>query len=148
MMITQYIVQELTEDSVNEDFIQGMINDDPLSLSNHITTVHEGKRRYSCHICGNGFHFVGQLNDHVAKVHEEKKDWACLICGQSYSDQDSLQQHILGVHETRENSQLPSTLYDDPLSICEVMKEFPCDKCNASFSRKFESHGRVEVLFL
>jgi general transcription factor IIIA len=56
------------------------------TLQAHITTVHEGKKRFICvqhddggKECGKGFDTVGKLKTHEGRVHAGKRFW-CSIC--------------------------------------------------------------------
>ena len=45
------------------------------------------------------------LTEHFTKVHEGKKEFTCLICGADYQEEIHLQKHIAAVHENGGNSQ-------------------------------------------
>ena len=87
------------------------------TLQAHMTTVHEGKKRFICarqanegRECGEGFDTVGKLKTHEGRVHGGKRFW-CSICnpqGQldtpgpdqelTFSTYAALQEHIKSEH--------------------------------------------------
>ena len=42
-------------------------------LKNHIATVHEGKKKFKCEICGTKFKTYHGMKGHIATIHEGKK---------------------------------------------------------------------------
>ena len=59
------------------------------------TSVHEKKKPYKCHLCGNSFLFLKQ---HMQNFHENKK-FACIICSAVFRQKGNLSQHIAKVHQ-------------------------------------------------
>ena len=56
----------------------------------HVETVHEGRRKYECQICGDSFVQLVRLNTHIEIVHQGKKDHKCEICNKSFGRSDYL----------------------------------------------------------
>ncbi len=90
------------------------------TLQAHITTVHEGRKRFTCALqddggkeCGKGFDTVGKLKTHKGRAHGGKRFW-CSICvpqgeaenyGSNHIEQEPgfstyayLQEHIKSEH--------------------------------------------------
>ena len=64
------------------------------------SSVHEGKKPFSCKICDVRFTQSGILNGHISAVHEVNKRFKCNICDASFSQKGSLNGHIPSVLET------------------------------------------------
>ena len=50
------------------------------TLKNHISSAHEGKKRFSCSFCEKDFFSKDSLNKHIVKAHEGKKPYNCELC--------------------------------------------------------------------
>ena len=84
-------------------------------MKKHIEAVHEGKRPYTCHICGLGAKVKSQLQSHIAAVHEKKKPFKCTLCDRSFFNRPHLKKHQ-DVHEN--------------------VRPHSCHICDAKFKRK------------
>ena len=76
----------------------------PLSkdLTDHIETVHEGKRKQKCELCGKLLKY-GCLKRHIRQVHEGKSDNVCETCGKSFFAETDMRRHIDSVHLKKPN---------------------------------------------
>ena len=96
-----------------------MINDDPLSLSNQITTVHEETKPLKSSQ-------YPDLKRHVASVHDRKKPFKCSQCDSSFSSKQHMNRHITSVREGKKQL------------------TFKYSECDSSFSKK----GEMKKCFL
>ena len=97
------------------------------SLRNHVATIHENLKPYSCQICGENFSLNQKLKRHTETVHEEKtQKCVCDLCGKEYSHKSALKDHIAKAH----------------IHISKDDCVTECDKCKKSFDQviKFNNH--------
>ena len=69
-------------------------------------TVHEGKRKFECEICGNGFIYLSHLKTHRLS-HTGEKPFVCDMCPTTaegptvaYTRIESLRSHMKSTHQT------------------------------------------------
>ncbi|XP_061925550.1 zinc finger and BTB domain-containing protein 41 [Entelurus aequoreus] len=79
----------------------------------HIECTHEGKRKWTCFVCGKAVRERTTLKEHM-RIHSGEKPHLCSICGQSFRHGSSYRLH-LRVH------------HDD--------KRYECDQCGKTFIR-------------
>ena len=68
-------------------------------LSEHIDSVHEGKRPFQCDKCEKSFSRKSVLRIHEASVHDGEKPFSCDSCGAAFAVNSKLTRHICTVHE-------------------------------------------------
>ena len=71
-------------------------------MRNHISEVHEKKKRFKCDHCDMKFARNSHLKNHIRHVHENKKPlrpYKCEICTKSYIGPRDLKLHVATVHE-------------------------------------------------
>ncbi|KAM9501733.1 zinc finger and BTB domain-containing protein 41 [Clarias gariepinus] len=79
----------------------------------HIECTHEGKRKWTCKLCGKSVRERTTLREHL-RIHSGEKPHLCSICGQSFRHGSSYRLH-LRVH------------HDD--------KRYECEECGKAFIR-------------
>ena len=94
----------------------------PAALRNHVQAVHEGKKPFSCHLCGKSYTMVGSLNVHMLR-HEGKRSFKCDSCEKLFFRKTDLTKH----------------------GFLHQPKQFICKDCGASFRHKqaLDVHVRI-----
>ena len=64
------------------------------SLREHITSIHEKKKPYSCPICSQSFSMKKDLSQHVQCVHDGIKKFECPFCGRKFGLNHQKTKHI------------------------------------------------------
>ena len=85
-----------------------------VQLRQHMMSIHEGKKPFSCNCCDGTFATKQQLKIHFEGVHEKKKPHKCEICDVFFGKKGHLNKHIKLVHEKK--------------------KPFQCHLCDTCFS--------------
>lgn len=124
----------------------------------HINEIHEKEKVHSCSICKFISSSARYLDNHV-KSHKVKKDFLCEKCSKSFFKLQHLREHINLVHlSNKESYAYACSLCDKKFKCAQNLrrhseihlnkKNFSCDKCQSSFSRKeslevhiFRAHG-------
>ena len=96
------------------------------SLKVHIEMVHEGKKPFSCEICGISLTTKGALKIHTQMVHEKLKPNKCYLCESSFFHKGDLSKHIEAVHEGK--------------------RPFKCNLCDQAFKTKPSRKVHVQVV--
>jgi KRAB domain-containing zinc finger protein len=97
-----------------------------ISLKTHIEMVHEGKRPFTCSICGLTMATKGNVKMHIQSVHEKIKPNKCSRCESSFFHIGDLKRHIESVHEGK--------------------RDFKCSLCEATFSTQRSLNRHVKVV--
>ena len=82
-------------------------------LIQHISKVHEGRKKLACEICPHCdqiFSRKDNLNQHISSVHEGERNFECKCCDKSYSSGQKLKEHISKVHEGKKKQLVKSVL--------------------------------------
>ena len=67
-------------------------------LNEHLKTVHENIKGFSCEVCHKAFGWKQNLDYHVKLVHEKIKAFDCSICKTFFGRRSSLNTHVKTVH--------------------------------------------------
>jgi uncharacterized Zn-finger protein len=112
--------EEVKKSAENSNFncaTSGSNNKTAHGLRQHVSTVHEKKKTFSCSDCTKCFGHKSSLKTHIEIVHE-KKTYNCSQCGKSLRSAYNLSVHIQTVHEKQ--------------------KKFICEFCTKAFGRKLD----------
>merc|ERR1712083_475048 len=74
-------------------------------LKQHIATIHEGKREFSCGVCNSNFTNKTNLRNHVAVVHKGKKPFKCKNCQATFGYKHVLRKHM-DIHTDEKESSI------------------------------------------
>ena len=104
-------------------------------------------KKFPCHICGGQFSSKANVSNHISSVHDGKKDFVCTECDKSFSYKTSLKTHKKRVHDKLKvacpqcDSQVGSAYYlkKHIESVHEKKKKFTCSKCQKTFATKQQS---------
>ena len=77
------------------------------TLMTHISTIHGGKRKpFGCDICNFRALDRFNVKQHISSVHEGKRPYSCNICEATFKTRQSFTGHTKNFHE-KENEEMP-----------------------------------------
>ena len=107
-----------------------------VSLREHVLSVHEKRKDFTCEFCGKHFVTQRRCNGHVTKTHTQKRleKVKCDICNKTLCNLRQLQNHKVFVHNNTEN-----------VWICDICP-MGAGKPKSIFSSQiaFENHVETE----
>ena len=65
-----------------------------LSLEEHISTVHEGKKAFECESCDKSFSHKQTLKEHDNRVHLNVYPYKCTVCDYATVSKSDLNKHM------------------------------------------------------
>ena len=92
---------------------------------NHVASVHERKKPFSCKICSYRCSYKSGMKNHVASVHEVKKPYKCKLCDYCSSQISHMNQHVANVHEGKKAFKIKQDF-----KIIKKIKKEKNKKCN------------------
>ena len=101
----------------------GSNNKTAFGLGQHISTVHEKKKPFSCADCTKCYANAKTLKSHIELVHKNKT-YTCSKCGKVLRSAHNLSAHVQTVHEK--------------------LKNFNCELCTKAFGRKHDLKFHVD----
>ncbi|XP_066144686.1 zinc finger protein OZF-like isoform X2 [Euwallacea fornicatus] len=113
-----------------------------MSLTRHISEVHEGVRKFKCDVCEKQFKNKWSLDEH-SNIHLDRRPYVCDVCGKAFKQKASLYIH----------TQYHSNQHSFECNICHQkfhrkhnvklhilshtqQKRFNCESCGAQFGTK------------
>ena len=75
-------------------------------LKHHLVSHEMQCRSFQCYTCFQKFPSKRQLNNHVRSVHDKKKLFTCSICHKSFTRNINAQAHIKKLHQNNLNAEI------------------------------------------
>ena len=98
-------------------------------LVEHVQSVHEKKKEFSCAFCNETFAQKPNMERHQNEVHLHLKAIKCAICQKVFSRKDNLETHVKKVHEREKKYK------------CDL-----CDQTETSFERKKDLASHIKLV--
>ena len=116
--IEEFFSQEGNNNKDKKEIMESFMdtNDDTM------VSVHEGIKKFSCHLCEKSFTDKTNMKRHIICVHEGIKQFSCHLCEKAFTKKVSMKRHISSVHEGI---------------------KIVCHLCKKSFGRKYELKAHV-----
>ena len=70
----------------------------------------KNRKKYQCSQCDAKYNHLISLKDHITGVHEGKRPYLCTICGADYTQNANLRRQIDEVHEQTKRFTLPCVI--------------------------------------
>ena len=101
-----------------------IFDDNDNNHKEHISLVHNEKKRHTCDKCGKTFGRSSELNRHYSNIHEEKNINKCEYCNKDFVG--NLQSHVDRVHKN--------------------IRNFECKECGNRFFKDAELKTHIDVV--
>ena len=98
-------------------------------LIDHIQSVHEKKKEFSCAFCDKSFAQKSNMESHHNEVHLKLNKIKCTICEKVFTRERYLETHIKKVHEQEKKYK------------CDL-----CDQTDTSFAHKKDLNAHIKLI--